>query len=57
MKKHFLGFPQRFLPGRGQDDAQLDPLTPVISSNDEVSWILDADTRSFFDSVSHEWLV
>jgi retron-type reverse transcriptase len=22
-----------------------------------VSWILDADYRSFFDTVSHEWLV
>jgi retron-type reverse transcriptase len=22
-----------------------------------VNWILDADIRSFFDSVNHEWLV
>jgi RNA-directed DNA polymerase len=22
-----------------------------------VNWILDADLRSFFDTVSHEWLV
>jgi len=23
----------------------------------KVNWILDADIRSFFDSVSHEWLL
>jgi len=23
----------------------------------KVNWILDADVRSFFDNLSHEWLV
>jgi retron-type reverse transcriptase len=22
-----------------------------------VSWIVDADVRSFFDSISHDWLI
>jgi retron-type reverse transcriptase len=41
--------------GRSQHDA-LDALATAITST-PVNWILDADLRSFFDSVSQEWLV
>src|SRR5260221_12878203 len=51
----FLGFSYGFRPGRGQHDA-LDALATGITST-KVNWILDADIRSFFDSVSQEWLV
>jgi RNA-directed DNA polymerase len=42
-------------PGRGTHDA-LDALVVGISSR-RVNWILDADIRSFFDTISQEWLV
>ena len=51
----FLGFSYRFRPGRGQHDA-LDALAAGITRT-KVSWVVDADIRSFFDSMSHEWLV
>ncbi|WP_321882215.1 group II intron reverse transcriptase/maturase [Burkholderia cepacia] len=51
----FLGFSYGFRPGRSQHDA-LDALATAITST-PVNWILDADIRSFFDSVSQEWLV
>ena len=51
----FLGFSYGFRPGRSQHDA-LDALWVGISTT-AVNWIVDADIRSFFDSVSHEWLV
>src|SRR6202047_3567942 len=51
----FLGFSYGFRPGRGTHDA-LDALIVGISST-KVNWIFDADIRSFFDSVSWEWLV
>ena len=51
----FLGFSYGFRPGRGQHDA-LDALAVGIS-NTPVNWIYDADIRSFFDSVSHTWLL
>ena len=35
---------------------QLDALAVGISST-QVNWILDADIRSFFDEISHEWLL
>lgn len=50
----FLGFSYGFRPGRGQHDA-LDALAVGISRT-KVNWILDADVRRFFDTVSHEWL-
>ena len=46
---------RRFRPGRGPHDA-LDALAVAISSR-KVSFILDADIRSFFDTVSQAWLV
>ena len=54
-EKDFVGFSYGFRPRRGQHDA-LDALATAITRT-KVSWILDADIRSFFDSVSHDWLV
>ena len=51
----FLGFSYGFRPGRGQHDA-LDALAVGIMHS-KVNWILDADIRKFFDSVSHDWLI
>ncbi|MCP5000279.1 MAG: group II intron reverse transcriptase/maturase [Hyphomicrobiales bacterium] len=51
----FLGFSYGFRPGRGQHDA-LDALAYGVKGRN-VWWILDADIRSFFDTISHEWLI
>ena len=51
----FLGFSYGFRPGRGQHDA-LDALAYGIRAR-KINWILDADIRSFFDTISPEWLV
>jgi retron-type reverse transcriptase len=51
----FLGFSYGFRPGRGQHDA-LDALAAGIESK-AVNWILDADIKGFFDSISHEWMM
>src|SRR6516225_9994613 len=54
-EEDFLGFSYGFRAGRGPHDA-LDALVVGITST-KVNWILDADIRSFFDTVSQEWLV
>jgi RNA-directed DNA polymerase len=54
-EEEFLGFSYGFRPGRSTHDA-LDALVVGISSK-KVNWILDADIRSFFDTVDHEWLI
>jgi group II intron reverse transcriptase/maturase len=54
-EEEFLGFSYGFRPGRGTHEA-LDALVVGIGST-KVNWILDADIRSFFDTVSQEWLV
>jgi RNA-directed DNA polymerase len=54
-EEEFLGFSYGFRPGRGPHDA-LDALAVAITTR-KVNYILDADIRSFFDSVSQEWLV
>jgi len=54
-EEYFLGFSYGFRPGRGTHDA-LDALCVGITSR-KVSYILDADIRSFFDEISQEWLV
>jgi group II intron reverse transcriptase/maturase len=54
-EEDFLGFSYGFRPGRGTHDA-LDALVVGISSK-KVNWILDADIRSFFDTVSQDWLI
>jgi len=54
-EEDFLGFSYGFRPKRSQHDA-LDALMVGIQRR-KVNWILDADYRSFFDTVSHEWLL
>ena len=54
-EEDFLGFSYGFRPGRGAHDA-LDALAVGITTR-KVNYILDADIRSFFDSVSQEWLI
>jgi group II intron reverse transcriptase/maturase len=54
-EEDFLGFSYGFRPERGQHDA-MDALAVAICDT-PVNWILDADIRSFFDSVDQEWLV
>jgi RNA-directed DNA polymerase len=54
-EEDFLGFSYGFRPGRGAHDA-LDALCVGIHSR-KVSFILDADIRSFFDEISQEWLI
>src|SRR6516162_7078897 len=51
----FLGFSYGFRPGRSQHDA-LDALAYGIKGC-SIRWVLDADIRSFFDTISHSWLV
>jgi RNA-directed DNA polymerase len=51
----FFGFSYGFRPGRSQHNA-LDALyTGLVTT--KVNWVLDLDIRSFFDAISHEWLV
>jgi len=54
-EEDFLGFSYGFRPGRGPHDA-LDALAVGIASR-KVNYILDADIRDFFGSVSQEWLI
>jgi RNA-directed DNA polymerase len=54
-EEDFQGFSYGFRPGRSQHDA-LDALHVGITRK-KVNWVLDLDIRSFFDKISHEWLV
>ena len=54
-EQDFLGFSYGFRHGRGQHDA-LDALSEGIAGR-KVNWILDADIRSFFDEIDHEWML
>ena len=54
-EESFLGFSYGFRPGRGPHDA-LDALDVGIGSR-KVNYILDADIRTFFDSVDQQWLI
>lgn len=51
----FLGFSYGFRPGRSQHQA-LDAVAYGMWKK-MVKWVLDADIQSFFDTLSHEWLV
>src|ERR1700692_2009059 len=42
-------------PGRGQHDA-LDAVAVAIGQG-KVNWMLDADIRTFFDSIDHVWMM
>jgi RNA-directed DNA polymerase len=54
-EEDFLGFSYGFRPGRRQHDA-LDALWVGVMRR-KVNWILDADIRSFFDEIRHDWLL
>ena len=51
----FLGFSYGFRPGRSPHDALAALHTAFMTQY--VNWVLDADVRSFFDSVDHEWIL
>jgi RNA-directed DNA polymerase len=51
----FLGFSYGFRPGRSPHHA-LDALYTGLLTR-KVNWVLDLDICSFFDGLSHEWLV
>lgn len=54
-ERDFVGFSYGFRPKRHQHQA-LDALWMGIFMK-KVGWVLDADIRAFFDTLSHEWLV
>jgi len=54
-EEDFLGISYGFRPGRGAHDA-LDALCVGIHSK-KVSFILDADIRSFFDEINQQWMI
>jgi RNA-directed DNA polymerase len=54
-EEDFLGFSYGFRPGRSAHDA-MDALVVAITST-PVNFIVDADIRSFFDTVSQDWLI
>jgi RNA-directed DNA polymerase len=54
-EEDFLGFSYGFRPARSAHDA-LDALV-VALENRKVNFIVDADIRSFFDTVSQDWLI
>ncbi len=51
----FLGFSYGFRPDRSQHNA-LDAIWVGIIQR-KVSWVLDADIKSFFDTIDHAWLI
>jgi RNA-directed DNA polymerase len=54
-EEDFLGFSYGFRPVRGAHDA-MDALVVGIERR-RVNFIVDADIRSFFDTVSQDWLI
>jgi RNA-directed DNA polymerase len=54
-EEDFLGFSYGFRPKRGAHDA-MDALVVGITTK-KVNFILDADIRSYFDSVNQAWLI
>ena len=53
-ERDFMGFSYGFRPGRGPHDG-LDALWVGLTEK-KVNWVLDADIRSYFDTINHEWL-
>ena len=51
----FLGFSYGFRPGRSAHDA-LDAVAFGITRR-SISWIVDADVKAYFDTVSRDWLI
>jgi group II intron reverse transcriptase/maturase len=54
-EEDFKDFSFGFRPGRDCHCA-LDSLYMAITSR-KVNWVLDADIKGYFDSISHEWMV
>jgi RNA-directed DNA polymerase len=54
-EEDFLGFSYGFRPGRSQHQA-LDALSYALTWRN-VNYVLDADIRGFFDSISHDWML
>jgi len=54
-EEDFANFSYGFRPGRSQHNA-LDALWVAITQR-KVNWVLDADIRSFFDTLDHGWLM
>ena len=54
-EEDFLGFSYGFRPGRSQHQG-LDALSYALTQK-RVNYVLDADIRGFFDSISHEWML
>jgi group II intron reverse transcriptase/maturase len=52
-EREFLGFSYGFRPGRSSHGA-LNALAEAIGR--KVNWVLDADIRSFFDTLDHGWM-
>ena len=54
-EEDFLGFSYGFRPGRRPHDA-LDALVVGLKTK-KVNWVLDADIKGFFDTISHDWMI
>jgi RNA-directed DNA polymerase len=54
-EEDFLGFSYGFRPGRSPHQA-LDAVAYGMWKK-MMKWVLDADIQSFFDTISHEWMV
>src|SRR5215203_5094341 len=54
-EEDFLGFSYGFRPGRSAHDAMATLVVGI--ERKKVNWILDADIRSFFDTVNQDWLI
>ncbi|MCK7476987.1 MAG: group II intron reverse transcriptase/maturase [Candidatus Moduliflexus flocculans] len=54
-EQDFFGFSYGFRPERSPHNA-LDAIWVGITQR-KVSWVLDADIRSFFDTINHAWLM
>ena len=47
---------QNYPYGRGSPASELATLNEVIAGG-KVSWVLEADLKNFFGSLSHEWVL
>lgn len=54
-EEDFLGFSYGFRPDRNPHNA-LDAIWVGITQR-KVNWVLDADIKSFFDTINHAWLM
>ena len=54
-ERDFLGFSYGFRPGRHAHQA-LDAVFVAITQR-KVNWVLDADIKSFFDTLDHAWVL